>query len=127
MGEAMKSVRVLIVDDLAFMREAIRDILENAGVVVAGEAPDGVAGIEAYFNLHPDVVLMDISMPVMDGLHALKGIRRKDPNAVVVMCSSLGQQKYVIRAIQLGARDFVVKPFRAERIINAVRRAAIGR
>jgi len=123
----MESVRVLIVDDLAFMREAIRDILENSGITVAGEAPDGAAGIEAYIDLQPDVVLMDITMPVMNGLNALKGIRKKDPNAVVVMCSALGQQEYVIRAIQLGARDFIVKPFRSERIVNAVRRAAVGR
>ena len=123
----IKPVRVLIVDDLSFMREAIRDILENEGIVVAGEASDGAAGIEAYMNLHPDVVLMDITMPVMDGLHSLKGIRQRDRDAVVVMCSALGQQEYVIRAIQLGARDFIVKPFRAERIVNAVRRAAMGR
>ena len=123
----MESLRVLIVDDLAFMREAIKDILENSGIEVAGEAPDGAAGIEAYESLHPDVVLMDITMPVMNGLKALRGIRRNDPDAVVVMCSALGQQEYVIRAIQLGAKDFIVKPFRAERIVNAVRRAAVGR
>ncbi|MBN1685949.1 MAG: response regulator, partial [Spirochaetales bacterium] len=93
------------------MREAITGILESAGIVVAGEAPNGAEGIEAYLKLRPDVVLMDITMPVMDGLRALAGIKRRDPLASVVMCSALGQQRYVIRAIQLGARDFVVKPF----------------
>ena len=123
----MKPIRVLVVDDLAFMREAISDILKNAGIEVTGEAPNGAEGVEAYLKLRPDVVLMDITMPVMNGLRALNGIRRRDPDACVVMCSALGQQKYVIRAIQLGARDFVVKPFRQERIVNAVRKAAYGR
>ncbi len=123
----MKPIRVLVVDDLAFMREAISDILKNAGIEVTGEAPNGAEGVEAYLKLRPDVVLMDITMPVMNGLRALNGIRRRDPDACVVMCSALGQQKYVIRAIQLGARDFVVKPFRQERIVNAVRKAASGR
>lgn len=123
----MKPIRVLVVDDLAFMREAITNTLENAGIVVSGEAPNGAEGIEAYLKLRPDVVLMDITMPVMDGLRALSGIKRRDPQASVVMCSALGQQRYVIRAIQLGARDFIVKPFRQERIVNAVRKAASKR
>lgn len=122
----MRPTRVLIVDDLAFMREAIRDILEHAGFEVAGEAADGAAGIEGYVSLRPDVVLMDITMPVMDGLRSLAGILRKDPKAVIVMCSALGQEEYIFRAIQLGARDFIVKPFRAQRIVNAVRKAAAG-
>ena len=123
----MEPIQVLVVDDLEFMRQAITDILRDAGIVVTGEAANGAEGIEAYLNLHPDVVLMDITMPVMNGLQALNGIRRRDPKASVVMCSALGQQRYVIRAIQLGARDFVVKPFRHERIVSAVRKAASGR
>ena len=123
----MKPIRVLIVDDLEFMRRAIADILTNAGIDVTGEAPNGAEGIEAYLSLRPDVVLMDITMPVMNGLQALRGIKRRDPKARVVMCSALGQQRYIIRAIQLGARDFIVKPFRQERIVNAVRKAAVGR
>jgi two-component system, chemotaxis family, chemotaxis protein CheY len=118
------ALRVLVVDDLAFMREAIRDILENAGLVVAGEAADGAACVESYQLIKPDVVLLDITMPVMNGLEALRTIRRADPNAIIVMCSALGQQQYIIRAIQLGARDFVVKPFRPERIVSAVKKAA---
>ncbi len=122
----MESIKVLVVDDLEFMRQAIADILRDSGITVTGEAPNGAEGIEAYLKLQPDVVLMDITMPVMNGLQALHGIRRRDPNARVVMCSALGQQRYVIRAIQLGARDFVVKPFRQERIVSAVRKAASG-
>ena len=117
-------VRVLVVDDLAFMRDAIRDILEDAGLVVSGEAENGSSGIEAYRRLKPDVVLMDITMPVMDGLRALRQIRREDPDAAIVMCSALGQQEYIIGAIQLGARDFIVKPFRPERVVSAVKKAA---
>ncbi|MBT3275000.1 MAG: response regulator [Spirochaetales bacterium] len=118
------AARVLVVDDLAFMREAIRDILENAGHDVVGEAADGAQGLEQYQRLKPDVVLMDITMPVMNGLLALKNLRRRYPDAVVVMCSALGQQEYIIRAIQLGARDFIVKPFHPERVVSAVRKAA---
>ncbi len=117
-------VRVLVVDDLEFMRDVIRDILEEAGLVVAGEAENGESGVDEYDRLKPDVVLMDVTMPVMDGLRALRHIRRRDPDAVVVMCSALGQREYIIRAIQLGARDFIVKPFRPERVVSAVRKAA---
>lgn len=117
-------VRVLIVDDLSFMRSAIREILESAEIIVAGEAEDGLQGVKMYGNLLPDVVLMDITMPNLDGLSALKRIRRHDPHARVVMCSSLGQERYILRAIQLGARDFIVKPFKPQRVISAVKKAA---
>jgi len=120
----VKQVRVLIVDDLEFMRTAIREILQSAGISVAGEAVDGMDGIRKYHELRPDVVLMDITMPRLDGLNALKRIRREDPLARVVMCSSLGQDRYIIRAIQLGARDFIVKPFRPQRVVSAVKKAA---
>jgi len=122
--EGVKQVRVLIVDDLEFMRTAIREILQAAGISVAGEAVDGMDGIRKYHELRPDVVLMDITMPRLDGLNALKRIRREDPLARVVMCSSLGQDLYIIRAIQLGARDFIVKPFRPQRVVSAVKKAA---
>jgi len=117
------SLRVLIVDDLAFMRDAIREILVQSGFEVIGEAENGEVAIRRYLEIEPDVVLMDITMPVMDGLAALREIRRRDPNATVVMCSALGQQQYIIRAIHLGARDFIVKPFRPERIVSAIRKA----
>ncbi len=117
------ALRVLVVDDLAFMRDAISDILVRDGFEVAGEAENGRAALDRYREIRPDVVLMDITMPVMDGISALREIRRFDPSAVVVMCSALGQQHYIIRAIHLGAKDFVVKPFRPERIVSAVRKA----
>lgn len=123
-NETVKAPTLLIVDDLAFMRTAIRDISASAGLRVVGEAADGREGVEKYFDLRPDVVLLDITMPVMDGLQALKQIRQGDPHASVVMCSALGQQEYLLKAIQLGARDFIVKPFRPERIVSAVRKAA---
>ena len=123
-NETIAAPTLLIVDDLAFMRTAIRDISASAGLRVVGEASDGREGVEKYFDLRPDVVLLDITMPVMDGLQALKQIRQRDPHASVVMCSALGQQEYLLKAIQLGARDFIVKPFRPERIVSAVRKAA---
>lgn len=118
------AIRVLVVDDLAFMRDALRAILEEYGFHVAGEAENGHVAIRRYRELSPDVVLLDITMPVMNGLTALRHIRRIDPKAVVVMCSALGQQRHIIRAIHLGASDFVVKPFRPERIVSAISKAA---
>ncbi len=118
------SVRILIVDDLSFMRTAIREIVEASGFQVAGEAENGAQGVELYRSRQPDVVLMDITMPVMDGIESLRRIIDADPAARVVMCSALGQQEYIVRAIQYGAKDFVVKPFRPERIVSAVRKAA---
>jgi two-component system chemotaxis response regulator CheY len=114
---------VLIVDDIAMMRSELRRILEEYGMTVVGEAENGRAGVEAYARLKPQVVLLDITMPEMDGLTALKEIRRQDPAARVVMCSALGQQRYLLAAIRSGARDFVVKPFNPERIAGAIRKA----
>lgn len=118
------NVRVLVVDDLSFMRSAIREVIEAAGFGVAGEAENGVEGVMLYRERRPDVVLMDITMPVMDGIESLRRIVDFDPKARVIMCSALGQQDYIIRAIQCGARDFIVKPFRPERILSAVRKVA---
>ena len=119
-------VKVLIVDDLSFMRTAIRTLLEQGGFDVIAEAENGLEGERLYRDLRPDVVIMDITMPVLDGIGALGRIMRFDPRARVVMCSAMGQQRSIIRAIQLGARDFVVKPFRPERIVSAVRKASGG-
>jgi len=118
----MDEKRVLLVDDLSFVRSAVRGILENDGYVVVGEASDGVEAIDKFNELKPDLVLLDITMPRMDGLEALKRIMRNYPDAKIVMCSALGQQRYIVKAIQLGARDFVVKPFKKERILSAVRK-----
>ena len=116
------SIKVLIVDDLAFIKLIIRDILEKRGIEVAGEASNGIEAVEMYVKLKPDVVLMDITMPRMDGIQSLSKIMSMDPNAKVIMCSALGQQKLIIQAIKLGAKDFIVKPFKAERIIGAIKK-----
>ncbi|GEN30438.1 two-component system chemotaxis response regulator CheY [Cerasibacillus quisquiliarum] len=114
--------RILIVDDAAFMRMMIKDILTKNGFEVVGEAQDGAQAVEKYEELSPDLVTMDITMPEMDGITALKKIREKDPAAKVIMCSAMGQQAMVIDAIQAGAKDFIVKPFQAERVIEAVQK-----
>ena len=114
--------RVLIVDDLSFMRNALKEILESGGYQVIDEAENGQEGIDKYFSRRPDVVLMDITMPILDGLQALEIIRSKEPKAQVIMCSAMGQEEYIMKAIQLGARDFIVKPFKPERITSAVSR-----
>jgi len=113
---------ILMCDDAAFMRMMIKDILTKNGYNVVGEAENGVKAIEAYTECNPDLVLMDITMPEMDGIGALKGIKEKDPNAAVIMCSAMGQQAMVIEAIQSGAKDFIVKPFQAERVLEAVKK-----
>jgi two-component system chemotaxis response regulator CheY len=112
--------RILIVDDAAFMRMMIRDILTKNGYEVVGEAQDGAQAIEKFKELRPDLITMDITMPEMDGIAALKEIRKLDSNAKVIMCSAMGQQAMVIDAIQAGAKDFIVKPFQADRVIEAI-------
>ncbi|HHU51479.1 MAG TPA: response regulator [Firmicutes bacterium] len=114
--------RVLVVDDAAFMRMMIKDILKKGGFEVVGEAEDGLKAVEKYKELKPDLVTMDITMPEMDGIAAVKEIRKIDPNAVIVMCSAMGQQAMVIDAIQAGAKDFVVKPFQPDRVLEAIRK-----
>ena len=111
---------ILICDDAAFMRMMIKDILTKNGYNVVGEAENGVKGVERYNELKPDLVLMDITMPEMDGIATLKAIKSADPGACVIMCSAMGQQAMVIEAIQSGAKDFIVKPFQADRVLEAV-------
>lgn len=111
---------ILIVDDAAFMRMMIKDILSKNGFEVVGEANDGLQAIEKYKELNPDLVTMDITMPEMDGITALKEIKSFDPEAKVIMCSAMGQQAMVIDAIQAGAKDFIVKPFQPDRVIEAI-------
>lgn len=113
---------ILIVDDAAFMRMMIKDILSKNGYIVAGEAENGVKAIEKYNELKPDLVLMDITMPEKDGIQALKDIKAADSSAQVIMCSAMGQQAMVIESIQAGAKDFIVKPFQADRVLEAVRK-----
>ncbi|MBO6137894.1 MAG: response regulator [Lachnospiraceae bacterium] len=113
---------ILICDDAAFMRMMIKDILTKNGYNVAGEAENGAKAVEKYAEVKPDLVLMDITMPEMDGIQALKKIKGSDPSAMVIMCSAMGQQAMVIEAIQAGAKDFIVKPFQAERVLEAVKK-----
>ncbi|MFB4167486.1 response regulator [Virgibacillus sp. JSM 102003] len=115
--------QILIVDDAAFMRMMIKDILSKNGFEVVGEAQDGVEAIEKYKELKPDLVTLDITMPEMDGLAALKEIKQLDADANIIMCSAMGQQAMVIDAIQAGAKDFIVKPFQAERVVEAIQKA----
>jgi two-component system chemotaxis response regulator CheY len=117
------SKKILIVDDAAFMRMMIKDILTKNGYEIVGEAQDGNEAIEKYKELEPDLVTMDITMPEMDGITALKEIRGINPDAVVIMCSAMGQQAMVIDAIQAGAKDFIVKPFQADRVLEAIQKA----
>ena len=113
---------ILICDDAAFMRMMIKDILTKNGYNVAGEAENGAKAVEKYNELKPDLVLMDITMPEMDGIQALKNIKASDAGAQVIMCSAMGQQAMVIEAIHAGAKDFIVKPFQADRVLEAVKK-----
>jgi two-component system chemotaxis response regulator CheY len=113
---------VLVCDDAIFMRTMIADILAQAGFEVVGEAESGVQAIEKYRQLRPDLVTMDIVMPDMGGIEAVREICREDPDAKVLMCSAMGQQALVVEAIQAGAKDFIVKPFQPSRVLEAVQR-----
>jgi two-component system chemotaxis response regulator CheY len=115
--------RVLVVDDAAFMRKMVGDALAKGGHEVVGEAANGLEAIERYQALRPEVTTLDITMPEKDGLAALKEIIAVDPGAKVVMCSALGQESKVLESIKLGAKDFVVKPFQADRVLSAIDKA----
>ena len=113
---------ILICDDAAFMRMMIKDILTKNGYNIVGEPENGAKAVEKYAELKPDLVLMDITMPEMDGIEALKKIKAADANASIIMCSAMGQQAMVIESIQSGAKDFIVKPFQADRVLEAVQK-----
>ncbi|MDR1440665.1 MAG: response regulator [Clostridiales bacterium] len=112
--------KVLVVDDAMFMRMMLKDILTANGYEIAGEAENGIEAVSMYKSLKPDVVLMDITMPEMDGIRAVKEIIKADSGAKIVMCSAMGQQAMVIQSIQSGALDFVVKPFQPEKVVDAI-------
>ena len=114
---------ILVCDDAAFMRMMIKDILSKNGYVIAGEAENGLKAVEKYREVKPDLVMMDITMPEMDGIQALKKIKEEDPSATIIMCSAMGQQAMVIESIQSGAKDFIVKPFDKDRVLEAVKKA----
>ena len=118
--------RVLIVDDAMFMRKLIRDALEPIGFEVVGEAADGITAVERFRELRPDLTTLDIVMPKADGLAALSGIRQIDAKAKVIMVTAVDQRDSMLRALQLGVSDFIVKPFDADRIVSAVERAMSG-
>ena len=113
---------ILICDDAAFMRMMIKDILTKNGYNIVGEAENGAKAVEKYAELKPDLVLMDITMPEMDGIEALKKIKAADANASIIMCSAMGQQAMVIESIQSGAKDFIVKPFQADRVLEDIQK-----
>ena len=114
---------ILICDDAAFMRMMIKDILTKNGYEIAAEAENGKIAVDKYKEASPDLTLLDITMPEMDGIQALKKIKATDPNAAIIMCSAMGQQAMVIESIQSGAKDFIVKPFQPDRVLEAVKKA----
>jgi two-component system chemotaxis response regulator CheY len=112
--------RVLVVDDAAFMRLSLKTMLERNGYEVAGEAENGQIAVKKYLELKPDIVTLDITMPVMDGLGALKAIRQMDSSAKVLMVSAMGQETYVKEAVISGARGFIIKPYKEEHILKTL-------
>lgn len=122
--EEIMALRVLIVDDAAFMRMMIKDILSKNEYEVVGEAENGIAAIKLYKKLKPDLVTMDIIMPEMNGIEAVKGIISFDPQAKILMVSAMGQQFLVKEAIQAGAKDFIVKPFRPDNVLDTIEKIA---
>ncbi len=111
---------VLITDDALFMRVTLKNFLVSHGFQVVGEATNGQEAIDKYASLKPDLVFMDITMPVMDGIAATRAIKLGDPNARVIMCTAMGQKNMVMEAIQAGAKDFIVKPFKPERVLESI-------
>lgn len=118
----MIMAKIMIVDDAAFMRMMIKDTLTKNGYTDVIEAQDGAIAVETYNAQKPDLVIMDITMPNMDGIEALRAIKAGSPAAKVVMCSAMGQETMVVEAIRLGALDFIVKPFKADRILQTVQK-----
>ena len=114
--------RVLLVDDASFMRMMLKNILVGSGYEVAGEAENGAKAIELYRTIKPDLVIMDIIMPEMGGIDAVREIVKGDPQAKILMCSSMGQQSLVVEAIQAGAKDFIIKPFQPSNVLEAVKK-----
>lgn len=117
------AARILIADDLSFMRMIQKEILTKRGYTIVGEASNGLEAVEKFRSLRPDLVLLDITMPLMNGLEAMRKIFGIDPQARVIMCSALGQQNLIVEAIRAGVKDFIVKPFKAERILSAIEKA----
>ncbi|GAB4272835.1 MAG: response regulator [Deferrisomatales bacterium] len=121
------AARVLVADDAVFMRRQLREILEGAGYEVVAEAADGQEALDRYGELQPDLVTLDLVMPRMTGLEALAELRRRHPEARVIVCSSLSAQDTILKAIALGARDYVIKPIHPSKLLTAVEKALLGR
>ncbi|EAC2993612.1 TPA: response regulator [Listeria monocytogenes] len=117
-------LKLLIVDDAMFMRTMIKNIVKDSDFEVVAEAENGLEAVKKYDEVKPDIVTLDITMPEMDGLEALAQIMAKDPSAKVIMCSAMGQQGMVVDAIKKGAKDFIVKPFQADRVLEALEKAS---
>ena len=124
MTQGEKMARILIADDASFMRQMIREIVEPEGFEIVAEAADGVEAVEQYESFRPDLVMMDIVMPKRSGIDAVKGILEVDPTACVVMCSALGQESLVTKSLQAGAKDFIVKPFMPEAVLETLGKLA---
>jgi len=120
------SARILIVDDASFMRMMLRNILTSHGHTIVAEAENGLKAIEAYQQSKPDIMLIDLIMPEMGGIEAVKRIMEIDPKARVIICSAMGQQALVVEAMQAGARDFIIKPFQPTSVIEAVQKMELG-
>ncbi len=116
--------RVLITDDALFMRVTLKNILTKNGYEIAGEACNGLEAVQMYQSTRPDVVTMDITMPEMDGISAVREIKKFDPNAQIIMCTAMGQKTMVMEAVQAGAKDFIVKPFQPDKVLEAVAKLA---
>ena len=120
--EGSKMAKIMVVDDAAFMRMMLMNTLTQAGYTDLVEAEDGAKAVELYPAEKPDLVFMDITMPNKDGLETLKEIKAMDPKATIVMCSAMGQETMVMDSIKSGAKDFIVKPFKPERILSTVKK-----
>ncbi len=114
--------KILVVDDAAFMRLMLKTILSKNGYEIVGEAENGQDAVDKYKALSPDLVTMDITMPIMEGVEAVRQIKLIDPDAKIIMCSAMGQQSMVVQSLQAGARDFIVKPFQEERVLESIRK-----
>ncbi len=117
------SVRILLADDLSFMRMMQKEMLTKHGYEIVGEAADGVEAVKKYQELKPDIIVLDITMPYMNGLEAMEKILDFDSNARIIICSALGQQQLIIEAIKSGVKDFIVKPFKPERMLSSIKKA----
>ena len=116
------SKTILITDDALFMRHTLKAFLEREGYSVVGEACNGAEAVEKYSAIKPDLVFMDITMPIMDGIAATRAIRELDPKAKVIMCTAMGQKNMVVEAMHAGAKDFIVKPFKPDRVLESIQK-----